>query len=86
MYSLYLAVTKNLALGLYPSSIVFYFKKTFRKLALLPSSGKRGEGGTYSVGSLERANFNHWSPCLPEDGSKASFRNDVFKEKTLDDG
>jgi hypothetical protein len=31
----------NLALGLYPSSNVFYLK-TFRKLALLPSSGKKG--------------------------------------------
>jgi hypothetical protein len=32
---------------------------------------------TYSVGSLERANLNHW-PSSPEDGNRSSFLNVVF--------
>jgi hypothetical protein len=41
-------ISKNLALGLYPSSNVFPLKKTmFRKLALIPTSGKRGGGSDW---------------------------------------
>jgi hypothetical protein len=47
-------------------------KTTFRKLALLPSSGKEGEGK--EVPPLSR-------PFLPENGSRACFRDVVFKEK-----
>jgi hypothetical protein len=77
--SLFICFSRNLALGLYPSSTVFSLKKTFRKLALPPSSGKKGgRGGTYSVGSV-RKSFP--PPFFPEDGSRTSFRNVVFKEK-----
>jgi hypothetical protein len=51
-------ISKNLAFGLYPSSSVFPLKTRFWKLALLPSSGKRGgggRGGTYSMGSLRKS-------------------------------
>jgi hypothetical protein len=73
------------------SSIVQCFSlKTFRKLALLPSSGKKGGRGgpvtlTLSKGP-HRVGATPSPLFLPEDGSRASFRNVVFKEKTLDDG
>jgi hypothetical protein len=44
----------------YPSSNVFSLKTTFLKLALFPSSGKRG-GAPTLWGPLERASFNHWT-------------------------
>jgi hypothetical protein len=49
----------------------FSLRTTFRKLALLPSSGKKNVEG-----------MAHPSPppSLPEDGSRASFQN-AFKEK-----
>jgi hypothetical protein len=51
----------------------FSLKTTFRKLALLPSSGKKGgRGGTYSVGPLERVSPYQSSCC--------------FWRKPLDDG
>jgi hypothetical protein len=72
------SISKNLAYGLYPSSSVFCLKTTFRKLAVLPSSGKKGEKcGTYSVGSL-RASLNHWADQLP--------KRCLLKKKTFDDG
>jgi hypothetical protein len=39
----------------------FSLKTTFRKLALLPSSGKKGEEGVQPTlwGSLERASLSH---------------------------
>jgi hypothetical protein len=40
--------------GLYPSSGVWR-NTSFRKLDLFPSSGKRGEEDTYSVGSLRKS-------------------------------
>jgi hypothetical protein len=41
-------------------SIVSGYKKTtFRELALLPSSGKRG--GPTQLGPLERASLSHWT-------------------------
>jgi hypothetical protein len=73
-------------------SVVRYSKKlentTIRKLDLFPFSCE--EGDTYSVGSLERVNLNHWTLALskgpnrvsvsssPEDGNRASFRNVMF--------
>jgi hypothetical protein len=49
-------VSRNLALGLYPSSNVLYLKTIFLKLALLPCSGKKGEEGVTPTlwGPLER--------------------------------
>jgi hypothetical protein len=51
----------------------FSLKTKFRKLALFPSSGKKGEGLAPTL----------WGrpPFLPEDGSRVSFRNVVFEEK-----
>jgi hypothetical protein len=50
----------------------------FLKLAVRPSSGKKGKsGGSYSVKSLGATPY---PPFLPEDGSRASFRNVDFKE------
>jgi hypothetical protein len=69
----------------------FSLKTTFRKLDLLLSSSKKGgqEVAPTLWGLLERAlsNENHRvgatpsTPPLPEDGSTASSRNVVFKEK-----
>jgi hypothetical protein len=69
--------SKNLAFGLYPSSSVL-FKQYFGSWLCLSPGLTGGRGGTYSV--------TPFPPFLPEDGSRASFRNVVFKEKTLDDG
>jgi hypothetical protein len=44
-------ISKNLALGRYPSSNVFFFKTTFRKL---------GEGVAPTL--LEKVSLNHWTP------------------------
>jgi hypothetical protein len=51
---------KNLGFGLYPSSNVFSLK-TFRKLVLLPSSGKGGGVGVAPTlwVPLERVSLNH---------------------------
>jgi hypothetical protein len=57
-------ISKNLAFGLYPSSNVFFpLKTTFRELALLPSSGKKGEVIASTLWDpLQRASLNHWTP------------------------
>jgi hypothetical protein len=49
----------------------------------VPSSGEGGREDTYTVGSLRKANLNHFlflrdrtehvSPLSPEDGKKSSF-------------
>jgi hypothetical protein len=44
IYSLYLAVSMNLALGLYPSSNVFYLKQRFGNWLCFRLQVKRGEG------------------------------------------
>jgi hypothetical protein len=51
-----------------------YFNKTatFRKLDLLPSSGKKGRTETLAVWSPGWASLR---PGLPEDGRRSSFRN-----------
>jgi hypothetical protein len=41
------------------SIVTGYKNTTFRELALLPSSGKRG--GPTQLGPLERASLSHWS-------------------------
>jgi hypothetical protein len=49
--------------GTLPIVQCFSLKTTFRKLALLPSSGKKGGGVTPTLwGPLERATLNHWIP------------------------
>jgi hypothetical protein len=44
----------------------FPLKTTFRKLALLPSSGKNGGKVVEPTlcGPLERASLNHWTSCF----------------------
>jgi hypothetical protein len=49
--------------GLYLSSGVWR-NTTFWELDLFPSSGKKGEEDTYSLGPLERANLNHWTTAV----------------------
>jgi len=41
------------------SIVTGYKNTTFRELALLPSSGKRG--GPTQLGPLERASLSHWT-------------------------
>jgi hypothetical protein len=58
----------------------------FRKLALLPSSGKkRRRGGTYSEGPLERNSLNHWTSDLKTEAEETS-ETLFFKEKIFDYG
>jgi hypothetical protein len=47
---------------------------------MFPSSGEGGKT-PMQLGPLERANFSHWSRCLPlslEDGNRSTFQNVVF--------
>jgi hypothetical protein len=57
----------------------FLLKTTFRKLALFPSSGKKGEGKGWHV--LCRAPSKELVSITGPDGSRASFWNVVFKGK-----
>jgi hypothetical protein len=43
-------------------SIITGYKTTFRELALLPSSGKRGD--PTQLGPLKRASHSHWTLCF----------------------
>jgi hypothetical protein len=66
--------------GLFPSSGILKTRKLDVSETGLFSSSGEGETPTL-LGSLERANLNHWTegfPPSPEDGNRPSFRNVVF--------
>jgi hypothetical protein len=67
----FIAFRRILLLDFIHGPMFFLLKTTFRKLALLPSSGKKGwwEGWHLLCGGpLERASLNHWTLKGFDDG------------------
>jgi hypothetical protein len=72
--------------NLISKSVFFYFVHrlylnkitTFRKLDLLPSSGKKGSSRSEAASTTGSNSWDFVLPFLPEDGRISSFRNVVI--------